>query len=249
MKRYWIFFVIFLILISCSDKTIKESKNDNLVETKEITLKEETPPLNTCKIQLGDFEMGIDGYSLGKKTELTELLKQLNNSECDIIEISYGWTGLSSGYAPAKLIYNRHTKRLQQIYVETNVIEDYKNVDENCLKDFLDKGNKSLWQLESHCKNVTYDFNNREMKHSAIGPKPEQSILDGSISIVKDYIKSKAKDDSSIKFLEWSKVTNFGKNWIVRCKFQGSNSFGSVVNQNVWFYIQNNEVVDTKIIE
>ncbi|MDP8267740.1 MAG: hypothetical protein P9L97_03325 [Candidatus Tenebribacter davisii] len=249
MKSKWMIFIIILILISCSDKPMKEKDNADLEKTKVVEIKEENPPLKTCSIQLGDFEMGVDGYSLGKETELTELLKQLKNMECDIIEISYGWTGLSSGYAPAKIIYNRHTKRLQQIYVETNVIEDYQNVDENCLKDFLEKGHKSLWELESYCENITYDFNNREMKQSAIGPKPEQSTLDGSVLIVKSYVKSNAKDATSIEFIEWSKVTSFGEDWVVRCKFKGSNSFGSVVTQNVWFYIQDNKIVNTKIIE
>jgi hypothetical protein len=87
------------------------------------------------------------------------------------------------------------------------------------------------------------------MKQTAIGKKPEQSELDGSVKIVKDYIKSNAKDSSSIDFVEWSKVSSMGDNWVVRCKYKGTNSFGAVVTENVWFYIQNNQVVKTKVID
>ena len=58
-----------------------------------------------------------------------------------------------------------------------------------------------------------------------------------------------SKDASSIDYLEWSKVSQLGENWIVRCKYKGTNSMGAIVTENVWFYIQNNKVVDTKSIE
>ncbi|MDO9578628.1 MAG: hypothetical protein Q7J16_12155 [Candidatus Cloacimonadales bacterium] len=249
MKQILILLIIIFVLIGCSDKPIKESNKTDLEKSNEFKLKEEIPPLKTCKIQLGDFEMGVDGYSLGKETELTELLKQLNNSDCDVIEISYGWTGMSSGYCPTKLVYNRIKKNLKQIYLENNAFEEYKNVSEECLKDFLKKGHKLWWNLESYCDNVSGGWDYSKVKHNAIGPMPEQSNFDGSVLIVKNYVKSNAKDAASIEFIEWSKVTNYGENWIVRCKFKGSNSFGGVNTQNVWFYIQDNVVVDTKIIE
>lgn len=87
------------------------------------------------------------------------------------------------------------------------------------------------------------------MKVTALGSKPEQSDLDGSVKIVEEYIKSIAKNASSVDFLEWSKVSNIGENWIVRCKYKGTNSFGALVTENAWFYIQDNKVVNIKKIE
>ena len=75
---------------------------------------------------------------------------------------------------------------------------------------------------------------------------PERLI--SSVKIVSDYIKSNAKDASSIEFLEWSKVISIGKNWTVRCKYKGTNSLGGIVTENAWFYIQNSKVVDSKSI-
>ncbi|MBP5722742.1 MAG: hypothetical protein J6X18_04095 [Bacteroidales bacterium] len=75
------------------------------------------------------------------------------------------------------------------------------------------------------------------------GIKPEQSRNDGSVQIVKDYIEENAKYPRSIRYKEWSKVTDYGDMWVVRCKFKGKNSFGEVTDNDMWFYIQNGEVV------
>ncbi len=75
------------------------------------------------------------------------------------------------------------------------------------------------------------------------GIKPEQSRNDGSVQIVKDYIEENAKYPRSIRYKEWSKVTDYGDMWVVRCKFKGKNSFGEVTDNDMWFYIQNGKVV------
>ncbi|MBO4778483.1 MAG: hypothetical protein J5588_08340 [Bacteroidales bacterium] len=75
------------------------------------------------------------------------------------------------------------------------------------------------------------------------GIKPEQSRNDGSVQVVKDYIEENAKYPRSIRYKEWSKVTDYGDMWVVRCKFKGKNSFGEVTDNDMWFYIQNGEVV------
>lgn len=75
------------------------------------------------------------------------------------------------------------------------------------------------------------------------GIKPEQSRNDGSVQIVKDYIEENAKYPRSIRYKEWSKVTDYGDMWVVRCKFKGKNSFGEVTDNDMWFYIQNGQVV------
>jgi hypothetical protein len=111
------------------------------------------------------------------------------------------------------------------------------------------EGEKSFYSLENYCENSEYDFNNREMTIKAVGPKPEQSELNGSVEIVKKYIKDNAHNDSSVKFIEWSKVSPFGEYWIVRCKFKGDNALGGVITENMWFYIQDNQVIQIKTIE
>ena len=75
------------------------------------------------------------------------------------------------------------------------------------------------------------------------GIKPEQSRNDGSVQVVKDYIEENAKYPRSIRYKEWSKVTDFGEFWVVRCKFKGKNSFGEIADNDMWFYIQNGQVV------
>ena len=86
------------------------------------------------------------------------------------------------------------------------------------------------------------------MTQRAVGEKPKQSELTGSVSIVEDYVKSNANDASSIDFLEWSKISPFGEFWIVRAKYKGTNAVGGVVTENTWFYIQNGQVIKTKPI-
>jgi hypothetical protein len=75
------------------------------------------------------------------------------------------------------------------------------------------------------------------------GIKPEQSRSDGSVQVVKDYIEENAKYPRSIRYKEWSKVTDFGEFWVVRCKFKGKNSLGNITDNDMWFYIQNGQVV------
>lgn len=254
--------VILLMLIGCMTcrDTTESKKNTTseelefkekpLEESGRIKLKEEAPPLATSSVNVGRLKMHQDGYSIGEKTEMTELQKQLQNKDADIIEITWIWD-CSPKYddMPMKIIYNKRKNVLQSIYTQNNVIEEFKNVSPECLEGYLKNGEKHFYALERYCKGVEYDFNNREMKIRAVGPKPEQSEWNGSVDIVKKYIKDNAHDASSIKFIEWSKVSHLDVYWIVRCKFKGNNALGVPVTTNAWFYIQNSKVVETKIIE
>ena len=248
MKKIITLFAVALITYSCSNETPTE--NTQTVETK-TTLKEELPPLKICKSDIGKIKTNGDG-SIGSKTEMTELLKLLKTKSCDLIEITFVQKSppdRNYDDMPLKITYNRVTGLLKSIFTTNNISEDYTNVNEVCLMEYLKSGKKNFNSIESYCKDAKYDFNNRDKKHSALGNKPEQSDLDASVKIVEDYIKQKAKDASSIEFLEWSKVSPFGESWIVRCKYKGTNSLGAVVTENVWFYIQNSKVIDTKTIE
>lgn len=257
MKNIVALLVVALTITYCSTDKAKndvQSKADTLksnVEeaTPKIVLEEELPAAKSCELNLGKIKMSDDGYSLGKRTELTELLKQLKSKKCDIIEIVYVWETPPYDDMPMKVIYNRREGNLKEIYTQRNVIEDYTGISEACLISFLKNGEKYFSSLSDYCKDAKHDFNNREMNHIAIGTKPEQSEFDGSVEIVKVYIKKNAKDAPSIEFIEWSKVSPLGENWVVRCKHKGTNSFGAIVSENTWYYIQNSKVVDIKKIE
>jgi hypothetical protein len=243
--------IVFTLLICSCGNTNKSASNQQSEVVKKdsakIILKDELPPLKTCSSDLGVLKMDVNGNSVGSKTEMTELRKLLKNKECDVIEIIYEWDSETYENMPKKIVYNRRDGTLKDIYTKTNVIEDYSGVDEAGLKKFLDKGEKNFYSLSDYT-DAKYDFNNREMKKKTVGNQPSQSELDGSVSIVKDYIKANSKDASSIEFLEWSKVSSFDVYWIVRCKFKGTNSFGAVVTENKWFYMQKDKVVKTKDI-
>ena len=245
--------LVLLLIISCNQPSKKnefpyglsQHTEDSLLQADSTNtgLKVEYPPAKTCESNLGILKMNDNGETVGKKTELTELLRLLNNNNCDIIEISYELKG-SRGYEniAKKIIYDKREMRLQDVYTKNNVIEDYKDVSADGLRKFLQKGEKSFYSLSNYT-NAKYDFNNRQMKQNTVGSQPSQSDYDGSVKVVEDYIKANANDASSIKFIEWSKVIPYGNFWVVRCIFKGTNSFGGVVTEKKWFYIQNDKVV------
>ena len=257
LKTLSILIVIIGILAGCNS-AIDSANNESLTEVdsntkepiveNEKTVKiepiEETPPLETCTSDIGIIKS--DGnVSLGKKTEMTELLKQMQNSSCDIIEISYVNSFPDPKYdpnMPLKVTYNRRTSTLNHELM----MAEFTNVNEDCLIKFLKQGHKGFFGLTDFCAGMEFKTKYPEVNETPIGKKPEQSEWDASVQIVKDYIKSNANDASSIEFLEWSKVSSAGEYWVVRCKFKGTNSFGGVVTENKWFYMQNNEVVKTK---
>ena len=244
MKYITSLLALSLIVSSCNN----ENKNRSNTIVPENKLNVELPPLKTCTSDIGKVRTDDNG-SIGSKTEFTELTKLLKNKDCDILEVVFVQVfppDRNYDDMDLKVIYNRVTGVLQNIYTKTNVIEEYKNVNENCLKEFLKSGNQSFNSIGNFCKDSKYDFNNREMKQATIGTKPMQSELDGSVKIVEDYIKSNAKNGSTVEFIEWSKVSAFGESWVVRCKYKGSNSLGAIITENAWFYIQENKVIDTK---
>lgn len=235
-------FLLIGILSACGNAP----NSDDAVRKKTKVVKE-VPQLQTQKIDLGKIRMNQDGNSIGSNTELTELKKQLRNEEHDKIVINWIWDS-SPKYddMPMRLVYNKVEGVLKLIYTKNNVIEEYNKISVECLSDFLKNKEQSFYSLESYCKDSGYDFNNREMTNRAQGKKPDQSELDGSVGIVKEFVRETAHDKSSVDFIEWSKVSPFGEYWVVRCKYSGTNALGGKVTEDQWFYIQDSEVVKTK---
>ncbi|MFA6779257.1 MAG: hypothetical protein WCU80_05705 [Paludibacteraceae bacterium] len=235
-----IFFLLLLIGIF--------TDSENQTTKTKTELKEELPEPITGKSDLGVLKMNENGESVGKKNELTELHRLLNVDSLDIIEITYELKGSYGDNIEKKIVYDKRTGRLKDIYTKNNVIEDYKNVSPEGLKKFLNAGEKSFYSLEKYT-DVEYDFNNREMTVKKVGEEPKQSEWDGSVKVVEEYVKSNANDASSIDFLEWSKVSPIGNYWVVRAKFKGRNALGGIVTTNKWFYIKDGKVMKVKDID
>jgi hypothetical protein len=87
-----------------------------------------------------------------------------------------------------------------------------------------------------------------DMATSKAGEKPETNSKDGSVKIVKEFVKSTVKNPASFEFFEWSEISLEDGYWKVRCKYRGMSSFNAEVTTTAWFYIKNNKVVHTKII-
>ncbi len=244
MKKQILLFVFLLgLLIACDDN----KKTEQSTHADKTSIKEELPEPIKCTSDLGLLKIDANsGETVGKKTEKTELLNMLNK-DCDIIEINYTLKFENPAYEniDKKIVYNKREKSLKDIYTKNNVIEAYNNVTDKAIISVLSK-KKGLYALES--EGAKYEFNNNEMTIKAVGEKPKQSELDGSVKIVEDFIKDNAKDAGSVKFLEWSKVTDFGDYWVVRCKYKGKNDLGVYVTEDTWFYIQNSTIVKTKPI-
>jgi len=61
------------------------------------------------------------------------------------------------------------------------------------------------------------------------------SPWDASVSQVKDYLSKNLKDPKSVEYIEWSEVSEYGGNLIVRVKYRAKNSFGGYVTSNQLF--------------
>ncbi len=74
------------------------------------------------------------------------------------------------------------------------------------------------------------------------------SEFDGSVSQVKDYLKSNLNDPDSYESIEWSpvsKIKTLNHKFIVRHKYRAKNGFGGLVITNQTFYLDSiGNVVD-----
>jgi len=248
-------FAFFLIggIISLIDFMPKSSQSANITKTENYEsqvnepnsnkVKKELAKENVCKQDLGTYRINSDAKPLGKNTPFDVMHKYLKSDTCDVIELTYIYSGKYDPM-PFKVKYSRITQKLTEIYTETNVKNEYTGVSVSCLTNFLKEKHYSFEYLTS-CSDVKYDFNNREMKSNA-GPKPKQSEWDGSVDIVERYIKGTAKDAGSIEFIEWSQLSDVGDSWTIRCKYSGTNSYGARVTENKWYFIKDGEIIRTK---
>ena len=250
MKKTYLLIVVIAImtLMGCrnqngkpSDKT-EENTTESEVSSQSVLL-EDQPPIRKVQENIGTLKQHQDGYSIGKETEWTKLQKLLSDEGNDLIEINWIWDcGPQYGDMPMKLVYNRTKGQLTRTFTQTNVEETYSGVSPEALRAFLDNNEKDIYAIERYSKDAKYDFNNREMHNTKAGEKPEQDS-DGTVKLVADFIK---ENMSNAKILGWSKVVAYSDYWAVRCEYRAKNISGEYITNNIWFYIQNGQVVALK---
>lgn len=86
-----------------------------------------------------------------------------------------------------------------------------------------------------------------EREYPGIGPKPQQSAMDGSVPVVDRYLRDTLNDYQSAEYVEWSPVTpakiNGESFWAVRLKLRAKNAFGAKMLKDTYFVIRNEQVV------
>jgi hypothetical protein len=191
-----------------------------------------------CVEDAGTFEQDVNGYSVGSKTERQALIKLLKSGNCDVIQISYYLhSGTYNNNIHQTLVYNKTAQSLI-VKFDNGYADSYTGISPNALLAHLKKGKKSYYDIEA-VKMSAIDA----VPDVPIGDKPKQSDYDGSVPVVKQYVLKSANDESSIKFIDWSEVQAYGKFWVVRCKYKGSNSYGGIVTENRLYFIQNGIVI------
>lgn len=183
----------------------------------------------------------------GSKNIVKSLAKEVeNNPTARKIIILYNYYFTSGYNKDMKIVYDRALNRVEEIDISSNIKDVYNDItDEVIEKASKDKECKVLYCLSSYSqKEMETDFSQRKI--DAIGEKPKQNENDYSVQEVLDYINN--TQYKNVKYLEWSKVSNLGNDWIVRAKLEAKLNGQSIID-NSWYYIQNNKVVRTKRIE
>lgn len=77
--------------------------------------------------------------------------------------------------------------------------------------------------------------------------KVENSVIDGSVSQVKKYIKQTLKDPDSYKSIEWSKVKETNNGYEVQHRYRAKNSFGGyVIEEHIYYLDFQGNVIDVE---
>ena len=86
-----------------------------------------------------------------------------------------------------------------------------------------------------------------EQEYPGIGPKPQQSAMNGSVEVVDRYLRETLNDYQSAEYVEWSPVTPAkidGESfWAVRLKLRAKNAFGAKILKDSYFVIRHDKVV------
>lgn len=81
-------------------------------------------------------------------------------------------------------------------------------------------------------------------REEKFGKCPIKSGSNGSVRVVKEYLRSVAKDPDSLQYDKWSPVYyNESDGWTVFCDYRAKNSFGGYTRDANWFVIRHGRVV------
>ncbi len=244
-----ILIIAILLCVSCNKpnqvaKSVEETNQPILVEEEfnQFEIEEVTKDIGRVK-----FDSKTGNILPGSKNIIKSLAKEVaNNPNTRKIIILYNYY-FNSGYNnDTKIVYDRVLNQIEEITLSSNIKDVYKDITD----EIIEKASKDNECKVIHCltyyskKDMVTDYSERKI--DALGEKPKQIETDYSVQEVLDYINNKQYKD--IKYLEWSKVSSIGKDWIVRAKFKAKLNGQSVID-NSWYYIQNNKVVRTKNIE
>jgi hypothetical protein len=120
-----------------------------------------------------------------------------------------------------------------------------KNVEREKIKELLSIKGSVVSEGEQERRKAIKEVEEIIASRPDKGPEPKQSLLDGSVEIIREYVRDLTKDPSP-RFEEWSKVSSLGDKWAVRAKFTYKNSVGVSRQDNLWFYIVGSKVVSIK---
>ena len=129
-------------------------------------------------------------------------------------------------------------------FANNNFYQD-KKVEMEKIKAFLNSKGIHMSEGDNERQKLITEVEENIASRPDKGPKPKQSVLDGSVGLVKVYVREMTKDPSP-SFEEWSKVSSLGDKWAVRVKFTYKNHIGVPRQDNRWFYIVGETVVATK---
>lgn len=254
MRKFGFLLLSAMFLFSCQNNQNTQVSNSEQsqnipapVEEKPDIFTEPSVESNIGKI-IYDSNSGLPKSS-NKTIPLKSLAKLVKeHPQSKEIIILYNKAFSSGDYSnDIKLVYDRNEQTVIEITISSNIKDVYDNITDKVITAAAnDKECTTLYCLTSYSKSeMKTDFSERTI--DAVGPKPKQDPNDYSVKEVVDYIKNN-NTSAKVEFLEWSKVSSIGSDWVVRAKYKITNN-GQKIIDNSWYYIQNNAVVKTKKIE
>lgn len=99
---------------------------------------------------------------------------------------------------------------------------------------------------ERAAKEASAEAAARAERLAYFGEKPVGSAWDGSYRVVKDYLKSAARDPDSVEIDSCTGVLEAQEGWVVGCDWRARNGFGGMNRESNWFVVRQGRVVEMK---
>lgn len=195
-----------------------------------------------CRITFSFDEFGSDSLSNGGWEVLKDVISQRFDSSWEEVEFDL------------ENIENNEEKKMREyfnipqiqkdyyvLWVKDNVVVQLQNM--RLIKTVtLTYYNVPVIGAESIIKNIEIEANiNKQDNNNKLPVK--NSVWDGSVIQVKNYLKKTLKDPDSYEGVEWSKIIEVNGNYQVRHTFRAKNSFGGYVVETYNFTLDSNGTV------